>query len=67
VETNKQHTSDSNVGVWTAIIAVDPKSRARSFSARDYYLPSASRPNLMVITEVVVREILLEKSEDVRG
>jgi choline dehydrogenase-like flavoprotein len=64
VETNKQHTSGSNVGVWTAITAVDPNSRVRSFSARGYYLPTASRPNLVVLTEAVAQEVLLEKNED---
>jgi choline dehydrogenase-like flavoprotein len=65
VETNKQHTSGSNVGVWTAVTTVDPKSRVRSFSAKDYYLPNASRPNLVVVTEAIAQEILLEKAEGV--
>lgn len=64
IETNKQHTSGSNVGVWTAITAVDPKTRARSFSAKAYYLPNASRPNLVVLTEAVAQEIILEESRD---
>jgi choline dehydrogenase-like flavoprotein len=64
VETNKQHTSGSNVGVWTAITAVDPKSRVRSFSAKAYYLPNASRPNLVVLTEAIAQEIILEKNRD---
>jgi choline dehydrogenase-like flavoprotein len=63
VETNKRHTSGSNVGVWTAITAVDPKSRTRSFSAKDYYMPNASRPNLMVLTDAIAQEILLENVE----
>jgi choline dehydrogenase-like flavoprotein len=64
VETNKQHTSGSNVGVWTAITAVDSNSRVRSFSAKAYYLPNSSRPNLVVLTEAIAQEILLETSKD---
>jgi choline dehydrogenase-like flavoprotein len=64
VETNKHHTSGSNVGVWTAITAVDPKSRVRSFSAKAYYWPNVSRPNLVVLTEAIAQEVILEKTRD---
>lgn len=64
VETNKRHTSGSNVGVWTAVTAVDPKSRERSYSARSFYLPNADRPNLVVLTEATAQEVLLEKTSN---
>lgn len=64
VETNKSHMSGANVGVWTNIVAVDPRTTTRSFSTPAYYLPNANRPNLRVLTNAVVREIVLEKSDE---
>jgi len=62
LETNKSHLSGSNVGVWTNVVAVDPRTTTRSYSTPAYYLPNASRPNLRVLTDAVVREIILERS-----
>ena len=62
LETNKSHLSGSNVGVWTNVVAVDPRTTTRSYSAPAYYLPNANRPNLRVLTDAVVREIILERS-----
>jgi choline dehydrogenase-like flavoprotein len=62
LETNKSHLSGSNVGVWTNVVAVDPQTTTRSYSAPAYYLPNANRPNLRVLTDAVVREIILERS-----
>jgi choline dehydrogenase-like flavoprotein len=59
--TNKSHLSGSNVGVWTNVVAVDPRTTTRSYSAPAYYLPNANRPNLRVLTDAVVREIILEQ------
>ena len=61
VPTNKSHFSGSNVGVWTAITGVDPKTRKRSYSATAYYKPNAGRSNLKVLTEATVRDVVIEK------
>lgn len=61
MQTNKAHFSGSNVGVWTAITGVDPKTRERSYSATAYYKPNAKRSNLKILTEATVREVVLEK------
>ena len=44
------------------MVAVDPRTTTRSYSAPAYYLPNANRPNLRVLTDAVVREIILERS-----
>jgi choline dehydrogenase-like flavoprotein len=62
LETNKSHLSGSNVGVWTNVVAVDPRTTTRSYSTPAYYLPKANRPNLRVLTDAVVRKIILERS-----
>ena len=61
LETNKSHLSGSNVGVWTNVVAVDPRTTTRSYSTPAYYLPNAHRPNLRVLTNAAVREIVLEQ------
>lgn len=61
LETNKSHLSGSNVGVWTNVVAVDPRTTTRSYSTPAYYLPVAHRPNLRVLTDAAVREIVLEQ------
>ncbi|KAK7961775.1 uncharacterized protein PG986_002600 [Apiospora aurea] len=48
VETNKQHLSGSNVGVWTNINAE----------------PNALRPNLLLLCETIVEEIELRQEGD---
>ena len=60
VPTNKSHLSGSNVGVWTNVVAVDPREATRSYSAPAYYLPNKDRTNLIVLTDAIVREIILE-------
>ncbi|KAK8016922.1 hypothetical protein PG993_015111 [Apiospora rasikravindrae] len=64
VETNKQHLSGSNIGVWTNINAVNPATCERSYSNTAYYQPNAARPNLSVLCEVVVEEIELRQERD---
>lgn len=58
VETNPSHLTGSNVGVWTNVNTVDPKTAARSYSTS--YCAS-QRPNLHILTEAQVQEIVLEK------
>jgi choline dehydrogenase-like flavoprotein len=62
LETNKSHLSGSNVGVWTSVVAVDPRTTTRSYATPAYYLPNANRSNLRVLTNAAVREIVLEES-----
>jgi len=61
LETNKSHLSGSNVGVWTNVVAVDPRTTTRSYSTPAYFLPNVHRPNLHVLTNATVREIVLEQ------
>lgn len=60
VETNKAHLNGSNVGAWTNLGAVDPRSCTRSYSTSAYYLPNASRPNLFLLTDSLVERTELE-------
>jgi choline dehydrogenase-like flavoprotein len=63
VETNEAHLAGSNVGVWTNLGSVDPRSLVRSYSAPAYYVPNASRENLVVLTEATVNEVVLGEHE----
>lgn len=63
VDTNRSHFSGSTVGVWTSLGSVDPATRARSYSATAYYRPNADRANLVLLTEAVVREVVLNREE----
>ncbi|KAK6402975.1 hypothetical protein LTR81_022043 [Elasticomyces elasticus] len=53
--------SGSNVGVWTNMVAVDPRTLKRSYSATAYYLRHANRKNLVVITSALAHEVTLEQ------
>ncbi|KAK3360496.1 putative choline dehydrogenase [Lasiosphaeria hispida] len=61
VETNNAHVGGSNVGVWTNMGSVDPATVTRSSSATAYYLPNASRPNLAVLTDALVTDVVLNQ------
>jgi choline dehydrogenase-like flavoprotein len=63
IETNEAHLAGSNVGAWTNLGSVDPNSLTRSYSTSAYYLPIASRPNLVVLTDALVDEIVLEQRD----
>jgi len=60
VETNRNHASGGNVGCWTSLAGVDPRSQKRCYSAPAYYVPAAKRENLVLLAEATAREILLE-------
>ncbi|KAL2674239.1 hypothetical protein Neosp_012690 [[Neocosmospora] mangrovei] len=60
VETNSSHVGGSNVGVWTCVNAVDPRSATRSFSTG---YCSATRSNLHILTNATVNEIVLQEFE----
>ena len=59
--------SGSSVGSWTSLTAVDPSTQKRCYSAPAYYLPAAYRKNLVLLTEAMVQDILLEKDSDHEG
>ena len=61
IETNASHFSGSNVGVWTSIVGVTPEKRERSYSAVAYYRPVSHRPNLVLLTDAIVQELVLEQ------
>ena len=63
MDTNRSHLSGSNVGCWTSLAGVDPESQQRCYSAKAYYLPASKRDNLKVLTNAMVRSVLLEKEE----
>ncbi|KAK7987146.1 hypothetical protein PG996_006253 [Apiospora saccharicola] len=64
VDTNKQHLSGSNVGVWTNINTVNATTCERSYASNAYYQPNAARPNLSVLCEAVVETIELRQEGD---
>ncbi|KAG6031300.1 hypothetical protein E4U41_007623 [Claviceps citrina] len=61
VQTNSAHLAGSNVGVWTNLNTVDPRTAARSYSTS--YLTSARPINLHVLTEATVHQVILTKDQ----
>ncbi|KAJ5151711.1 hypothetical protein N7492_010006 [Penicillium capsulatum] len=64
VASSRDSLAGSNVGAWNMLATVDPNRQERSYSASAYYVPVQSRPNLHVLTEATVMEILLERRDD---
>ena len=60
MDTNRSHFSGSNIGVWTSLTGVAPELRERSYSATAYYRPNSGKTNLVLLTEALVREVILE-------
>ncbi|KAK6347476.1 hypothetical protein TWF718_005317 [Orbilia javanica] len=50
----------SNWGVWTGLTSVNPLNRTRSYSASAYYRPFAYRSNLHVLTNAMVRKVVIQ-------
>lgn len=61
VKTNTSYLSGSNGGAWTAMACVNPATGKRAYSATTYYEPNSTRKNLIVLTDTVAREIVLEQ------
>ncbi|KAJ6442287.1 glucose oxidase [Purpureocillium lavendulum] len=57
VKTNPAHVAGSNVGVWTNVNAVDPRTASRCYSTSYCSSPA---PNLHILTEATVQEIVLD-------
>jgi choline dehydrogenase-like flavoprotein len=64
VPENVAHHSGSNVGVWTNPVSVNPENGTRSYAAPAYYTPNAMRPNLIVLTGALVKQVMLSKVDD---
>lgn len=64
IETNRSHMSGSNLGVWSSLASVESKTSTRAYAANTYYLPVADRPNLLVLSNALVKEVLLEHDVD---
>ncbi|KAK2591575.1 hypothetical protein QQS21_010745 [Conoideocrella luteorostrata] len=63
VKTNSAHLAGSNVGVWTNVNTVDPRTAARSYSTS--YFTAAQPTNLHVLTEATAYEIVLSKDDKI--
>lgn len=63
VPTNTAHMAGSNVGVWTNLGSVDPQSSTRSYSATAYLAPVVARPNLTVLTDALVTELVFRDDD----
>lgn len=61
VPSNKSHMTGSNVGAWTNLGSVDPRTCTRTSSATAYYQPHRQRTNLVVLTEALVNKIIFEQ------
>lgn len=64
VDTNKSHMTGSNVGAWTNLGSVDPRTCTRASSATAYYQPHRQRANLVVLSEAFVNKIILEQDDE---
>lgn len=67
VDTSPDSLAGSNRGAWNMICTLDPASQTRSYSANAYYRPVSARPNLIVLTEAMATEVLIEKNDDEGG
>lgn len=52
----------SSLGLFNQLTAVDPKTSTRSYAASTYLVEAEKRPNFTVVTETLVRRVLLDKS-----
>ncbi|CZR55876.1 related to alcohol oxidase [Phialocephala subalpina] len=57
---NDDPFSGTGAGSFPSFTSVDPKTGERSYAATAYYVPAADRPNLHVITDILVSKIILE-------
>jgi choline dehydrogenase-like flavoprotein len=63
VKTNTSHLAGSNVGVWTDMLSIDPESQTRSYSLNAYISPKSQQENIVILTEALAKEVVLEKNE----
>jgi choline dehydrogenase len=55
--------SGSAIGGFNQLNTVDPRHNRRSYAARAYYEPNASRPNLSLLTSALVTKIQMGKTD----
>ncbi|KAF5854966.1 hypothetical protein ETB97_010477 [Aspergillus alliaceus] len=67
VDTSPDSLAGYNRGAWNMICTLDPASQTRSYSANAYYRPVSAQPNLIVLTEAMATEVLIEKNDDEGG
>jgi len=60
IPTNPSHMDGSNVGVWTSLATIDPRTQERSYSTTAYLAPIATRGNLSIVTGAEVDEIVFD-------
>jgi choline dehydrogenase len=60
---SKDPRSGSAIGGFNQVNTVDPKLKRRSYAARDYYEPNASRPNISLLTHALVSKIEIEETD----
>ncbi|KAL7932466.1 GMC oxidoreductase [Trichoderma chlorosporum] len=61
VPTNSAHFAGSNVGAWSNINNIDPRTMTRSYAVNYCSLAGS---NLYILTEATVREIILDNTDD---
>lgn len=52
------------MGCYTALSGIDPETQERCYSARAYYLPASHRKNLILLTEAMVRSVILDQTNN---
>ncbi len=63
-EVNGDTMSGRNIGGYQCVSTIDPKGSTRSHAGVAYYAPAAGRPNLEVLTDVLVEKVLFKKEKD---
>lgn len=58
IPSNRDSLAGVNTGAWNMVCTIDPHRQERSYSASAYYAPIAQRPNLHLLTDATVMEIL---------
>ncbi|KAF2032262.1 alcohol oxidase [Setomelanomma holmii] len=59
---SKDSRSGSAIGGFNQLNTVNPEHNCRSYAAREYYEPNASRPNLSLLTSALVSKVLVENT-----
>lgn len=60
IPTNPSHLDGSNIGAWTNLATIDPRTQERSYSTTAYLAPIATRGNLSIVTGAEAGEIVFD-------
>ncbi|KXN92643.1 L-sorbose 1-dehydrogenase [Leucoagaricus sp. SymC.cos] len=60
IAVNRAMSSGDSAGIWTLNGGIDQKNVSRSYSANSYYLPNASRKNLILLSGAQVTKIVTQ-------